>query len=85
MSGERARAGPSPSRAGGGATLTASGGTPPVADLFHHPFARVARFGLAFGGAYAEYIAVNEGMVTIKPDGVSWVQAAAVCENWLTA
>jgi NADPH:quinone reductase-like Zn-dependent oxidoreductase len=46
---------------------------------------RPRRFGLAFGGAYAEYIAVNEGMVTKKPEGVSWVQAAAVCENWLTA
>lgn len=33
-------------------------------------------FGLAFGGAYAEYITVAEGMVSKKPDGVSWVQAA---------
>ena len=33
-------------------------------------------FGLAFGGAYAEYIAVAEGMVTKKPEGVTWVQAA---------
>lgn len=33
-------------------------------------------FGLAFGGAYAEYIAVAEGMVTKKPEGVSWVHAA---------
>lgn len=33
-------------------------------------------FGLAFGGAYAEYIAVAEGMVTKKPEGVSWVEAA---------
>lgn len=36
------------------------------------------RFGLAFGGAYAEYIAVAEGMLTKKPAGVSWVQAACV-------
>ncbi|GAA5835654.1 hypothetical protein JCM11251_002986 [Rhodosporidiobolus azoricus] len=42
-------------------------------------------FGLATGGAYAEYISVPAGMVTRKPDNVSWVQAAAVPENWLTA
>ncbi|GAA5857542.1 hypothetical protein JCM8547_009330 [Rhodosporidiobolus lusitaniae] len=42
-------------------------------------------FGLATGGAYAEYIAVPAGMVIGKPDHVSWVQAAAVPENWLTA
>ncbi|GAA6002471.1 hypothetical protein JCM10207_001138 [Rhodosporidiobolus poonsookiae] len=42
-------------------------------------------FGLATGGAYAEYISVPAGMVTRKPDHVSWVQAAAVPENWLTA
>jgi len=42
-------------------------------------------FGLAFGGAYAEYIAVAEGMVTRKPASVSWVQAASIPENWLTA
>ncbi|KDE02537.1 hypothetical protein MVLG_06900 [Microbotryum lychnidis-dioicae p1A1 Lamole] len=44
-----------------------------------------AVFGLAYGGAYAEYICVAEGMVTIKPEGVTDVQAAAICENWLTA
>ncbi|GAA5946087.1 hypothetical protein JCM10213_006811 [Rhodosporidiobolus nylandii] len=44
-----------------------------------------AVFGLATGGAYAEYIAVPAGMVTRKPENVSWVQAAAVPENWLTA
>lgn len=42
-------------------------------------------FGLAFGGAYAEYIAVAEGMVTRKPESLSWVQAASIPENWLTA
>lgn len=35
-------------------------------------------FGLAFGGAYAEYIAVDEGMVTKKPEALSWVKAASV-------
>ncbi|SCV74048.1 BQ2448_6480 [Microbotryum intermedium] len=44
-----------------------------------------AVFGLAYGGAYAEYICVHEGMVSAKPEGVTDVQAAAICENWLTA
>ncbi|GAA6063132.1 hypothetical protein JCM10212_002335, partial [Sporobolomyces blumeae] len=42
-------------------------------------------FGLATGGAYAEYIATPASMVVRKPSHVSWVQAAAVMENWLTA
>ncbi|KAM0749912.1 putative quinone oxidoreductase [Meredithblackwellia eburnea MCA 4105] len=42
-------------------------------------------FGLAFGGAYAQFIAVYGGMCTAKPPKLSWVQAAAICENWLTA
>lgn len=29
-------------------------------------------FGLSYGGAYAEYIAVAEGMITAKPEGLSW-------------
>lgn len=43
-----------------------------------------AVFGLAYGGAYAEYIAVAEGMITKKPEGLSWVKAASIPENWLT-
>ncbi|BGP39957.1 hypothetical protein JCM10450v2_003937 [Rhodotorula kratochvilovae] len=42
-------------------------------------------FGLATGGAYAEYISVPAGMVTRKPAHVSWEKAAAVPENCLTA
>ncbi|KAI5479138.1 quinone oxidoreductase [Pseudohyphozyma bogoriensis] len=42
-------------------------------------------FGLAFGGAYAEYIVVAEGMITRKPHSVTHVQAASIPENWLTA
>ena len=45
----------------------------------------IYRFGLATGGAYAEYIATPASMIVRKPDHVSWVQAAAVMENWLTA
>ncbi|GAA5942135.1 hypothetical protein JCM3775_007410 [Rhodotorula graminis] len=42
-------------------------------------------FGLATGGAYAEYISVPAGMTTRKPAHVSWEKAAAVPENLLTA
>lgn len=42
-------------------------------------------FGLATGGAYAEYIAVPSKMVLHKPRELSWEQAAAIPENFLTA
>jgi len=42
-------------------------------------------FGLAFGGAYAELIVVDSGMLTRKPKELSWAQAAAIPEAWLTA
>lgn len=42
-------------------------------------------FGLAFGGAYAEYIVSPESMLLPKPKELSWVQAAALPENWMTA
>ena len=35
-------------------------------------------------GAYAEYIVVPEGMVLGKPKELSWVEAAALPENWMT-
>ncbi|KDQ16079.1 hypothetical protein BOTBODRAFT_31154 [Botryobasidium botryosum FD-172 SS1] len=41
--------------------------------------------GLAYGGAYAEFIVVPAGMVMPKPENLSWVEAAGVPENWLTA
>lgn len=37
-------------------------------------------FGLAYGGAYAEYIAVNTHMLLHKPSHLSWEQAAGVPE-----
>ncbi|GAC95157.1 quinone oxidoreductase [Pseudozyma hubeiensis SY62] len=42
-------------------------------------------FGLAVGGAYAEYIKVSARMVLNKPPQLSWVQAAAIPETYLTA
>jgi len=42
-------------------------------------------FGLAYGGAYAEYIAVSEHMLIHKPTELSWEQAAGVPEVWITA
>lgn len=44
-----------------------------------------AVFGLAYGGAYAEYIAVSTHMLMHKPDHMSWEQAAGVPETWITA
>ena len=37
-------------------------------------------FGLAYGGAYAEYIAVSTHMLIHKPKEVSWEQAAGFPE-----
>ncbi|KAB5572710.1 hypothetical protein GE09DRAFT_681324 [Coniochaeta sp. 2T2.1] len=42
-------------------------------------------FGLAYGGAYAEYIAVSSKMLLHKPAHLSWEQAAGVPETWITA
>ncbi|KAL6798437.1 hypothetical protein V8C43DRAFT_184276 [Trichoderma afarasin] len=42
-------------------------------------------FGLAYGGAYAEYIAVNTKMLLHKPKGLTHEQCAAVPEAWITA
>jgi NADPH:quinone reductase-like Zn-dependent oxidoreductase len=37
-----------------------------------------------FQGAYAEYIVLPENMLLTKPKELSWVQAAALPENWMT-
>ncbi|KAI0535424.1 zinc-binding dehydrogenase [Xylaria digitata] len=44
-----------------------------------------AVFGLAYGGAYAEYIAVDTRMVLRKPDFMSWETAAGIPETFMTA
>jgi len=44
-----------------------------------------AVFGLAYGGAYAEYVAVSTHMLLHKPDHLSWEEAAGVPETWMTA
>ncbi|TFK73189.1 quinone oxidoreductase putative [Pluteus cervinus] len=41
--------------------------------------------GLAGGGAYAEYIAILETHLLPKPANLSWVEAASIPENFLTA
>ncbi|KZT11797.1 quinone oxidoreductase [Laetiporus sulphureus 93-53] len=41
--------------------------------------------GLASGGAYAEYITVPQKNIMQKPDHLSWVEAASIPENFLTA
>jgi NADPH:quinone reductase-like Zn-dependent oxidoreductase len=42
-------------------------------------------FGLAYGGAYAEYIAVSTHMLVHKPPELSWEAAAGIPETWITA
>ncbi|ROV98593.1 hypothetical protein VSDG_04270 [Cytospora chrysosperma] len=42
-------------------------------------------FGLAYGGAYAEYIAVSTKMLLHKPPQLSWEAAAGIPETWITA
>lgn len=44
-----------------------------------------AVFGLAYGGAYAEYIPVSTKMLVKKPDELSWEQCAGIPETWITA
>ncbi|KAK4679064.1 hypothetical protein QC764_200850 [Podospora pseudoanserina] len=42
-------------------------------------------FGLAYGGAYAEYISVSTRMLLHKPNWLSFEQAAGIPETWITA
>ncbi|PYH28723.1 NAD(P)H-quinone oxidoreductase [Aspergillus neoniger CBS 115656] len=42
-------------------------------------------FGLAYGGAYAEYISVSTKMLIHKPSGLTWEEAAGIPETWITA
>lgn len=42
-------------------------------------------FGLAYGGAYAEYVTVSTHMLIRKPKELTWVQCAALPEVWITA
>ncbi|KAI5364325.1 putative GroES-like superfamily, alcohol dehydrogenase, quinone oxidoreductase PIG3 [Septoria linicola] len=42
-------------------------------------------FGLAYGGAYAEYIAVSTHMLIRKPKELSWEECAGIPETWITA
>jgi putative PIG3 family NAD(P)H quinone oxidoreductase len=41
--------------------------------------------GLAYGGAYAEYIVVSTRMLLHKPKELSWVESASIPEVWITA
>lgn len=42
-------------------------------------------FGIVGGGGMAEYVATHERMAVPIPDGLGWVEAAAVPESFLTA
>ncbi|KAG8718278.1 hypothetical protein FRC09_012901 [Ceratobasidium sp. 395] len=41
--------------------------------------------GLAYGGAYAEYLTLSAGNIIPKPKNLSWIEAAAIPENFITA
>jgi len=42
-------------------------------------------YGLVGGGAYAEYVVCNQGLLIKKPVHLSWVEAASIPENYITA
>jgi len=42
-------------------------------------------FGLTYGGAYAEYVAVSTRMLIHRPKELSWEMAAGIPEVWMTA
>ena len=42
-------------------------------------------FGLAYGGCYAQYVAVSTRTLIHKPQSISWEEAAGVPETWITA
>ncbi|TVY81922.1 Quinone oxidoreductase PIG3 [Lachnellula suecica] len=42
-------------------------------------------FGLVYGGAYAEFVAVDKRMLMKKPPGLSWESCGGMCESWFTA
>ncbi|KAF5019041.1 hypothetical protein F66182_8962 [Fusarium sp. NRRL 66182] len=42
-------------------------------------------FGLAYGGAYAEYIAVSTRMLLHKPSSMDFTTCAGIPETWITA
>ncbi|OHX16558.1 NAD(P)H-quinone oxidoreductase, partial [Chromobacterium sphagni] len=44
-----------------------------------------AVFGLLEGGGYAEYALMDEALAIVKPDPLSWVEAASLPEAWMTA
>ncbi|KAI1439205.1 zinc-binding alcohol dehydrogenase domain-containing protein 2 [Xylaria sp. CBS 124048] len=44
-----------------------------------------AVFGLAYGGAYAEYVAADPRTLLRKPAALSWEEAAGIPETYMTA
>ncbi|KAI0406419.1 zinc-binding alcohol dehydrogenase domain-containing protein 2 [Xylaria palmicola] len=58
---------------------------PPLAPCTDELRPGDAVFGLAYGGAYAEYIIADARMLLRKPAGLSWEAAAGVPETFMTA
>jgi putative PIG3 family NAD(P)H quinone oxidoreductase len=63
-------------------TITALGDSNSTKDTFQ---VGDAVFGLAYGGAYAEYICVSRKMLLHKPRHLSFEQAAGIPETFITA
>ena len=67
-------------------------GSPPSPHAHTHAHTRTHNFavgdqvfGLAYGGAYAEYIAVSSKMLLPLPEHLTPIQAAGIPETWITA
>lgn len=67
-------------------TIVTAPSTDTTKDSVERPFKEGdAVFGLAYGGAYAEYVVCDARMIMHKPDSLSFEQAAGVPEAWITA
>jgi len=44
-----------------------------------------AVLGLVQGGAYAEYVVLDDALAIAKPAGLGWAEAASLPEAWMTA
>ena len=64
-------------------TIVSLGPNPPKSNTTFSPSDAV--FGLAYGGAYAEYIAVSLRTLLHKPPHLTFEQAAGIPETWITA
>lgn len=69
----------------GGEATTDKVDEPGIATTTHQLAIGDEVLGLAYGGAYAEYIAVSTHMLIHKPASLSFEAAAGIPETWITA